>query len=53
MGLSIATCLVACMGLGYLLGESIGAGVPLTLVGLVFGVAGAVATVRNQMRKYM
>ncbi len=53
MGLSVATCLVAGMGLGYWLGESIGASVLLTLVGLVLGVAGAVATVRNQMRRYM
>lgn len=53
MGLSIAACLVVPMALGYWLGEGIGASLPLTLVGLVFGVAGAVATVRNQMRKYM
>lgn len=52
MGLSIAACLVAGMGLGYWLGEGIGASVPLTLVGLVIGMAGAVATVRTQYKKY-
>ncbi|MHB1988602.1 MAG: hypothetical protein ACYCSF_11570 [Acidimicrobiales bacterium] len=53
MGLSIAACLVAGMGLGYWIGESLGASLMLTFVGLGVGIVGAVATVRGQFRKYI
>lgn len=53
LGISIAVCLVAGMGLGYLLGERVGANVPLIFAGLAVGVAAAVLTVRAELRRYM
>jgi len=53
LGLTIAACLVAGMGLGLWLGDAVGASLVLTFVGLAVGIVCAVATVRIQLRKYM
>lgn len=53
LGVSIAACLVVGMGLGYWLGERVGASVLLTFAGLAVGIAAAVLTVRAQLKKYM
>jgi hypothetical protein len=53
LGSSIALCLVAGMGGGYLLGERLGAVALLTFAGLVVGIAAAVATARSAIKRYM
>lgn len=53
MGLTIAVCVTACMGLGYLVGNALGASVVCIFVGLAAGIATAAATVRAEFKRYM
>ena len=53
MGLTITTCLVVGMALGYVMGGAVGAGVPFLFVGLVVGIASAVMAVRAEVKRYM
>lgn len=53
MGLATAVWIAAGMGVGYLVGDAVGASLACIFAGLALGIVAATLTVRSQVKRYM